>query len=644
MIVGTAGHIDHGKTALVKALTGIDADRLPAEKARGITIDLGFAYRRLPDGEVLGFVDVPGHERFIHTMLAGAGGIDFALLVVAADDGPMPQTHEHLAILDLLGIRRGLVALTKADLADEPRRRALLTEIAAMLAPTGLAGAQVLPVSAVTGEGVPDLAARLAAAAPALKREAPHGRFRLAVDRSFTIAGAGTVVTGTVFAGSVRRGDPVIVTPGGLEARVRGIRANDRPAEQGVAGERCALNLAGQGVAKEAIRRGDWVTVAAGHAPTDRLDASLLLLPGEAGPLRHGTPVHLHLAAAHVPARLLLLEERPIPPGSRGLAQLALERAIGALHGDRFVLRDTCAQRTLGGGHVLDPFPPQRRRRAPERLVFLGALAEADPAAALLALVDLPPGLADLAAFARDRNLTAAELEEVAKACGVLRLASGDRAWAMAPAAWTGFRAQVTAALAAFHEKNPELAGMAQTQLRLALPARWPADAFPAMVQALAKLGAVAVAANRIRLPGHTVKLAPEDQRLWARIAPLLGGGARFRPPRVRDLAALLRAPEARVRRVLKLMTRLGETEEVAHDHFFLRPVVDEMVKIAAAIAAADPAGEVSAAAFRDRLGNGRKVAIQVLEFFDVHGLTLRKGDLRRLRRDRLDLFAGESG
>lgn len=644
MIVGTAGHIDHGKTALVKALTGVDADRLPAEKARGITIDLGFAYRRLPTGEVLGFVDVPGHERFIHAMLAGAGGIDFALLVVAADDGPMPQTHEHLAILDLLGIRHGLVALTKADLADEPRRRALRAEIAAMLAPTGLAGAEVLPVSALTGEGVPELAARLAAAAAALERGAPHGRFRLAVDRSFTVAGAGTVVTGTVFAGGIRRGDAVVVTPSGIEARVRGIRANGQPAEQGRAGERCALNLAGPGVAKEAIRRGDWVTVTAGHAPTDRLDARLVLLPGEAEPLRHWTPVHLHLAAAHVPARVVLLEERPIPPGSRGRVQLVLERKIGALHGDRFVLRDTSARRTLGGGSVLDPFPPQRRRRAPERLATLDALAKTDPADALQALVDLPPGLADLAAFARDRNLTAAELDAVAAACGVLRLASGARAWAVAPAAWTSFRAQVTAALAAFHRKSPDLAGMAPTQLRLALPVRWPADAFPAMIQALVKLEAVAVAANRVRLPGHAVKLAPEDQRLWTRMAPLLGGKTRFRPPRVRDLAAELRAPEAQVRRVLKLTTRLGETEEVAHDHFFLRPVVGEMVKIAAAVAAADPQGLVTAAAFRDRLDNGRKVAIQVLEFFDAHGLTVRDGDLRRLRRDRLDLFAAGSG
>ena len=279
MIIGTAGHIDHGKTALVGALTGVDTDRLKEEKARGISIDLGFAY--LPtDAGTLGFIDVPGHEKFIHTMLAGASGIDFALLIVAADDGVMPQTREHLALLDLLGIARGIVALTKADLADASRRAEVESEIAALLDGSSLEGAQIVPVSAVTGEGIDDLRARLVAAAKAFSARAAEGRFRLAVDRSFTLTGAGTVVTGTVLTGRVGIGDQLIVSPSGIAARVRSIHAQNRKAAAGRAGDRCALNLAGEGVTQEAIARGDMVLDAALHAPTERIDARLRVLAG----------------------------------------------------------------------------------------------------------------------------------------------------------------------------------------------------------------------------------------------------------------------------------------------------------------------------------------------------------------------------
>ncbi len=257
VIIGTAGHIDHGKTALVRALTGVDTDRLKEEKARGISIDLGFAYLPSPGGSVLGFVDVPGHEKFIHNMLAGATGIDFVLLVVAADDGIMPQTREHLAIIDLLGITRGIVALTKADLVDAARRAEVVSAITRALAATGLAGAEIVPVSAITGEGVDDLRARLFGFSQAIDARSARGRFRMAVDRSFTLAGAGTVVTGTVLSGAVSVGDRVTVSPAGLVARVRSIHAQNRATERGVAGQRCALNLTGDGVSKEAVARGE---------------------------------------------------------------------------------------------------------------------------------------------------------------------------------------------------------------------------------------------------------------------------------------------------------------------------------------------------------------------------------------------------
>ena len=344
MIVGTAGHIDHGKTTLVKALTGVDCDRLKEEKARGITLDLGYAYSS--DGS-LGFVDVPGHERLVHNMLAGATGIDYVLLVVAADDGPMPQTREHLAIADLLGLTRGAVALTKIDAVDAVRRAAVQQEIAALLAPTALAGAPVFPVSAKTGEGVASLTAALQSAALATPARPASGGFRLAIDRAFHLAGAGLVVTGTAFAGSVRVGDTVCISPPGWRARVRNIHAQDRASETGQVGQRIALNLVGD-FGKEDIARGMWVLDSALHAPVRCLHARIRLLPSEA-PLAHWTQAHLHVGTEDVVARIALLEGDTLAPGESMLAELLLERPVGALHGDRFILRDVSAQRSLGG-------------------------------------------------------------------------------------------------------------------------------------------------------------------------------------------------------------------------------------------------------------------------------------------------------
>ena len=302
MIVGTAGHIDHGKTALIRRLTGVDTDRLKEEKARGISIDLGFAYWPRPNGAIVGFVDVPGHEALVHNMLAGATGIDFVILVIAANDGIMPQTREHLAIIDLLGLERGIVALNKCDLADGERIASVSSEIEALLKDTSLRGAEIVPVSAVTGEGLARLAACIDAAAEAPAARPSGGRFRLAVDRSFTLAGQGSAVTGTVLSGAVCVGDRVIVSPAGLEARVRSIHAQNRPVERGEAGQRCALVLSGPRIAKDALHRGDTVLDPHLHAPAARIDARLRVLPSEPKPLGHWFPVKVHHAASEVPA------------------------------------------------------------------------------------------------------------------------------------------------------------------------------------------------------------------------------------------------------------------------------------------------------------------------------------------------------
>ena len=624
MIIGTAGHVDHGKTALVKALTGVDTDRLAEEKRRGITIDLGYAYT----GD-LGFVDVPGHERFVHTMLAGASGIDIALVVVALPEGIRPQTREHLQILSLLGIDRAVVALTKVDIAGE-----LVAEVSAalhaLLAATPLAGAPMVPVSAVTGQGIDDLRAALLAC-PVRDRDW-GGYPRLAVDRAFTLSGAGLVVTGTLVSGRIAVEDRLVLSPSGLELRVRGLHAQNKAAEAAVAGQRVALNITGPRLSKDAVVRGDWVLHPDIHAPVAGMDARIVLLPDAVRALRQDTPVHLHLGAAHVMARVSLLDRDRLEPGEAALVRLSLQHPIGALAGDRVVLRDTGATCTIGGGVVLDPFPPRRGRRTPLRLAQLGALGVSGTVVALRGVLAVAPGWTDAGLFMRARNVR--EAERAGLIASVPAVAAGGLI--LSPAAFDLVRGAVVAALAAHHLGSPELPGLQAERLRMAVTARPPAAGFGGILDAMLRDGVIAVDGPWFRLPGHRISLSPQDEKLWAAARPLIAA-ERFRPPRVRDIAMALKVPEATVRVTLKRLMRMGQLMEVAPDHFFLRETVAEMAAIAAE--SVDGEGMLTAASFRDRLDNGRKVAIQILEFFDKAGITVRAGDVRRVRADRLGLF-----
>ena len=629
MIIGTAGHVDHGKTALVKALTGVDTDRLAEEKRRGITIDLGYAYA----GD-LGFVDVPGHERFVHTMLAGAGGIDTALVVVALPEGIRPQTREHLHILSLLGIDRAVVALTKCDLAAD-RIPEVTAALRTLLAETPLAEAPVIPVSALTGYGIDDLRAALLASAPRERDRA--GYPRLAVDRAFTLPGAGLIVTGTLVSGRIAVEDRLVLSPSGLEFRVRGLHAQNRPAAEAVAGQRVALNIAGPRLSKDSVTRGDWVLHPGLHAPVTGLDARITLLSDAPRAMRQDTPVHLHLGAAHVMARVSLLNRDRLEPGEAALVRLNLQQPIGALAGDRIVLRDTGATYTMGGGIVLDPFPPRRGRRSPVRLMQLGALDSSDAAAALRGLLAVAPGWTDHAPFMRARNVRQEDRAELAATVPAI-VAGG---LILSPTAFDGVRDAILTALAAHHRRSPELPGLQSVRLRTAVAERPPLAGFAGILEAMLREGAIAVDGPWFRLPGHRIALSAQDEQLWKTIQPLLAT-ERFRPPRVRDMAVALKVAEPAVRVTLKRLMRMGQVIEIAPDHFFLREAVAEMAGIAADALEAD--GTLTAASFRDRLDNGRKVAIQVLEFFDKSGVTVRSGDVRRVRADRLGLFGQMDG
>ena len=643
MIVGTAGHIDHGKTALVRALTGVDTDRLPEEKARGITIDLGFAYRPVAGIGTLGFVDVPGHERFVHNMVAGAAGVDFVLLVVAADDGPMPQTREHLHIVDLLGIERGIVVLSKSDLVNSNRIAEVSAALRGLLTHTRLALAEIVPVSIATGDGVASLEARLIEAARIIPVRPANSRFRLAVDRSFLLPGTGTVVTGTVFAGEVRVGDKLLLSPSGIAARVRRLHAQNAPVELGSAGQRCSLNLVGPEVAKDRIKRGDWVLDAALHAPTDRIDARVRLLPSEDRPLRHLASVHLHIGAARVPARLAILDRERLAPGEEAFGQLLLERQLGALHGDRFVFRDSAAQRTMGGGIVVDPWPLERGSRRPDRLVSIAALSAADSRQALLSLLSGDPGWVDLDRFALARGLTAEAAAALWRPLNFRRVAADGASFGFGWRKWEALAQAIVAALAEYHRKVPDSAGLEQDRLRRALDIRLPVPAFDAAATAMVKDGTLRREGPWLQLPGHAVRLTAADERLWAHIKPLLER-TRFQPPRVRDLTQALGAREDEVRQLLRRLVRMGELIEVAHDHFYAREVVVELAAAAQSLAEQSHDSKITAAVFRDRIGTGRKLAIQILEFFDRTGMTIREGDLRRLREDRLEILKGADG
>ena len=667
VIVATAGHVDHGKTALVRALTGVDTDRLPEEKKRGLTIDLGFAYHPLDADHVLGFVDVPGHERFVRNMLAGVGAVDLALVVVAADDGVMPQTREHTAILDLLGVDECIAVVSKADKVGAARAAEVGAEIASLLSATGMRGAEVHRVSALSGAGMDALAAALRERALGFAARAANGRFRLCIDRAFTLKGTGLVVTGTVHAGTAGAGERLVATPGGHEARIRSIHAQDRPAERARAGERCALNLAGRALGPETIGRGAWVVDRTLHAPSDRIDVRLRVLPAETRALRHWTPVHVHLAASHSTARVAVLGAGSIAPGGDGRVQVVLDHPLHALAGDRIVIRNQSATRTMGGGTVIDPFSPRRGRARPARLAWLDAIEGHDPERAgertggehepartggrALGMHEPEQAVARVIASAetgvdtgwirRAFGVTDPEMERMLAAAGAVRVPDTGADRCFSPAHWADLQNEVLAFLEAFHRERPRLHGANANDVRLGLVRRVGQDVVEQALATLLHRGAIARRGVTVRLPEHRVTLGANDERAWPRVARALDP-AQGSPPSLRQAAEQLKIGEAELGALLKRATNAGLVLPVTRTRFVPLAAVKALAAHAESLARVSPEGRFTAAEYKNHARIGRNFAIELLEFFDRSGFTERLGDRRRVRRPAAQIFGGE--
>jgi selenocysteine-specific elongation factor len=656
MIIATAGHVDHGKTSLVRALTGVDTDRLDEEKRRGLTIDIGFAYADLGGPVPTGFVDVPGHERFVRNMLAGINAIDLALLVVAADDGPMPQTREHLAILDVLGASSLVVVLTKIDRAPVTQRDLSRAAIASLLEPTRFADAPVFEVDTPAGIGLEALRAHLAKrSAQWVEREATGG-FRMAIDRAFTVPGAGLVVTGAVLSGVACIGDQLVVSPLGDVARVRQIHAQGQPAEHARAGQRCAINLSGPHLDRSLIGRGQWLVTPFTHAPAQRIDVTLKALASLDKPIRTGSTVQVHAGAAHVSAHLHLMNRRELAGDAGAFGQLVLENALPLLWGDRLVIRDPAARATLGGAIVLDPLASARGRSSAQRQMRLQHLSLQDPAQALRELLDASPLGIELDAFERSRNLSAAaaaQLREASQAHLAIPSGSAAREDVGRPAPGTGLSAthwaqwQTTLieVLSQSHQNQPEHIGLKPSELaRLSAQtylARFEtdrdagvrrADAIAhAALRAVMAQGQIVRDGIHVRRPDHRPVLQPERQALLERVHEALAQ-AGLRAPIVGELATALGMERADLLSFLRDMAALGHLLPVAANRFYLPGTLDELAAIAHQLAASTPDGSFDAAAYRDASGIGRNLTIEVLEFLDRAGVTRFIGNRRMMR------------
>jgi len=605
VIVTLAGHVDHGKTSLVRALTGVDTDRLEEEKRRGLTIDLGFAYADF-DGKRVGFVDVPGHQRFIHNMVAGVAARQVALLVIAADDGVMPQTREHLTILELIGVQRAIVAITKTDRVDADRMHDVIENANELVDASTIERIATIPTSSTTGAGIDALRDRVAALAMAAETATQDECFRLAVDRVFTVRGAGLVATGTVHSGQVRSGDDVTVAPRGVAARVRGLRVKDRDASQALPGDRCALNLTG--ISADRIERGDWIVAPDALAPSQRIVVDLRVVMDRVRPVRHWLPVHAYHATSHSEAHVALLDSPPIGAGETALVELVLEVPFNAKHGDAIVLRDHGLDATTGGGKVIDIWTVTRRRRRPERLAALHAQQTDDPWHALAEL--LTRGILDVETFRANWNVTRDAMQRRFDARTMVRIEQTGREFWQSADHWRAWLDDLVRCIGGYHKTAPHSPGLKRDQLRQvsSVPAEW----LDATLASLVKHGRITESSGQFALPGHRPRLPEADERLYQRVERALRETEQ--PPSIGDLAKRLRVDLGTLKAFVQRMHGQGLLVRVSDNRALTPEFVARMARQAMALHERQAAG-FSAKEFRDATGIGRNLVIDILEW-----------------------------
>ncbi len=631
IVLGTAGHIDHGKTALIKALTGIDTDRLKEEKERGITIELGFAFLVLPSGLRIGIVDVPGHEKFVKHMVAGAWGIDLVALVVAADEGIMPQTREHLDICRLLGVKKGLVVVSKIDLADPELVQLIAEEVGELVAGTFLEGALVVNVSALTGEGIPQLLTILDKLANEIQGRTSEGLFRLPIDRVFTMRGFGTVVTGTLVSGSVSVGDTVQIIPSVREGKVRGIQVHNEIVQTARAGQRTAINL--QGIGKSHINRGDVLIHPHTITPTYMVDVYLEHLPNSPRPLRNRRKQRFHIGTSSTLSTIILLDREELAPGESGFVQLRFEKPVVAFPQDRFVIRGSSAIQTLGGGVVIDSHPDKHKRLARDVLAGLAILRDGDEEQVLTHHL----------ASSGVRGMALKELRErvnippdrLSKLLGGLMVKGeivaidGDNGKFLHHLGYEQLKKEALSYILEFHEKYPLRPGPSKEEVKSKLPKTVEAKLFQHILKELVDLKEVLVEKDKLRLSTHRVSLRDDQERLKNKVERLFAQ-AGLQSPSIKELASKLSTDESEVRNVVRLLVEEGVMIRAKEDLYFHAEAVEKLK--AELIQFLRAHHEITTAEFKELTSVSRKYAIPLIEYFDNSKVTIRVGEKRLLR------------
>ena len=632
IILGTAGHIDHGKTSLIKAMTGIDTDRLKEEKARGITIELGFASLDLPGGQHLGIVDVPGHEKFIKNMVAGATGIDIVVMIIAADEGVMPQTREHMEICMLLGVSHGLVAMTKIDMVDEEWMELALEDIRDFSQGTFLENSPIIPVSSVTGQGIPDLIAALDALAGDIPPRPPSSLFRLPIDRVFTMKGFGTVITGTLVSGKVSVGDTIMIYPSGITSKVRGIQVHNQSAESAEAGMRTAINF--QGLDKTTVQRGEVLSKPGALIPSYMVDLSFHYLASNRKPLKNRTLVRLHTGTNEVLGHLVLLEQEELPPGQTAVAQIRLDSPVALVKDDRFVVRSYSPIRTIGGGQVLNPTPQKHKRLKPEIISGLQRLTDEDPEEIITYHIEQAGysgvSYSHLKIMA---NLGGKQLDTILQHMLsqkiILQTDKENRIY-VHQSTFETLQQKSAEYLTKYHEINPLKAGMPKEELRSKFPRLSNSKLFNLVLNQMIKSKQIVQEENTVRLESHRVSLGVDQADVRKKILTAYRQG-KLQPPYFREVVKTLDADPQRTKEVLMHLVEEGQIVKTKEDLYFHADAVNELKTRLVDFLKSH--GEITTPQFKEMTGASRKYVIPLIEYFDSKHVTLRVGDSRKLRR-----------